>query len=58
MTIVIIPKRSKDREFTVYNYSFTVYIYSFTVYIQVRSRGPREDSVDTWTGNSHTGFRW
>lgn len=51
MTIVIIPKRSKDREFTDYNYSFTVYI-------QVRSRGPREDSVDIWTGNSRTGFRW
>lgn len=63
MTTVIIPKtdhKIDGLQFTIITvlqlFTITVYIYSFTVYIQVRSREPREDSVDTQTSNSHTGF--
>lgn len=54
MTTVIVPKtdhKIDGLQFTIVTvlqlFTITVYIYSFTVYIQVRSREPREDSVDT-----------
>lgn len=56
MTTVIVPKTDHKipvdgLQFTIITvlqlFTITVYIYSFTVYIQVRSREPREDSVDT-----------
>lgn len=51
MTTVIVPKtdhKIDGLQFTVLQlFTITVYIYSFTVYIQVKSREPREDSVDT-----------
>lgn len=53
MTTVIVPKtdhKIDGLQFTIIVlqlFTITVYIYSFKVYIQVRSREPREDSVDT-----------
>lgn len=53
MTTVIVPKTDRKidgLQFTkpvLQLFTITVYIYIFTVYIQVRSREPREDSVDT-----------
>lgn len=53
MTTVIVPKtdhKIDGLQFTIIVlqlFTITVYIYSFSVYIQVRSREPREDSVDT-----------
>lgn len=53
MTTVKVPKadhKIDGLQFTItvlQLFTITVYIYSFTVYIQVRSREPREDSVDT-----------
>lgn len=54
MTTVIVPKtdhKIDSLQFTIITvlqlFTITVYIYSFTVYIQVKSREPREDSVDT-----------
>lgn len=53
MTTVIVPKadfKIDGLQFTItvlQLFTITVYIYIFTVYIQVRSREPREDSVDT-----------